>query len=772
MTYSINENGETILENYNEAKPFSSFFPGIAGLFGIPMWVFFVNRGQCISSFGVESKDKAILEFYPANKSYRFTPLTGFRTFLKITTDDKTFFYEPFQNCLENTRFQCENRMTFSPVFLKLEEFNPILSVKVTVTYITIPNEPFPALARKIEIENTGKQPISIEMIDGIPAINAFGLESWIQKFMCRTGEAWVEVQNLENCAPLYKVKVVIADKPEVEYVHRGHFSLYFDEQGKLLQPIVDPQAVFGQNTGICFPEKWFSVTPYEVPTFQTKENFTPCAMTLYSSTLDQRETRTVCGIFGHVKNLESLNRIAGAFASGKIQNHSRSMTPMAWFEDKLNQNIRLIRELQNNMTTFSASHLFDHYCSMTYLDNVLRGGIPVIPSGTDSSDHLFHVYSRKHGDLERDYNYFYVQPTYLSQGNGNFRDVNQNRRNDIWFNPSMLEANIRTFYNLIQLDGYNPLVLKGAVFILKKFTDKLESELISCLQKSQDWVKLKKMLEKPFAPGQLLSATIMDEDIAFKVSPEKFLSILLPHTKRIDTADFGEGYWSDHWTYNLDQVESYLTLFPEKKEELLFQNKTFTFHQGYVQVNPRKTRYILRNGNPFQTQNLREDHDKMKKHSNTDAVARTEYGKGDVYHACLYSKMLCLVACKMATLDPNGSGIEMEGGRPNWYDALNGLPGLFGSSTHETLELKRLVMFMLGACKEKLFTSVRVPKELAVFIRTVAKLLKKNLKNTENDPFLFWDESNTAKEKYRNAIRDGIHGEEKEFSCSFIKNF
>jgi len=43
-----------------------------------------------------------------------------------------------------------------------------------------------------------------------------------------------------------------------------------------------------------------------------------------------------------------------------------------------------------------------------------------------------FNVYSRKHGDLERDYNFFMLSPTFLSQGNGNYRDVNQNRRNDV----------------------------------------------------------------------------------------------------------------------------------------------------------------------------------------------------------------------------------------------------------------------------------------------------------------------------------------------------
>ena len=68
-----------IIDNYTRARPFSSFFPGIAGLMGIPMWCFYVNRGQATCSFGTESKDGAIMEFQPANKAYRLVSTHGAR---------------------------------------------------------------------------------------------------------------------------------------------------------------------------------------------------------------------------------------------------------------------------------------------------------------------------------------------------------------------------------------------------------------------------------------------------------------------------------------------------------------------------------------------------------------------------------------------------------------------------------------------------------------------------------------------------------------------
>ena len=58
-----------VIENYNWAKPFSSFFPGIAGKWGVPLWAYYVNRGQCVSSIGVRDKDNAIVEFFSFNKA-------------------------------------------------------------------------------------------------------------------------------------------------------------------------------------------------------------------------------------------------------------------------------------------------------------------------------------------------------------------------------------------------------------------------------------------------------------------------------------------------------------------------------------------------------------------------------------------------------------------------------------------------------------------------------------------------------------------------------
>ena len=47
----------------------------------------------------------------------------------------------------------------------------------------------------------------------------------------------------------------------------------------------------------------------------------------------------------------------------------------------------------------------------------------------------------------------------------------------------------------------------------------------------------------------------------------------------------------------------------------------------------------------------------------------------------------------KFSTLDPFGMGVEMEGGKPGWNDAMNGLPG---TTIPSSLHVARIVSFMV----------------------------------------------------------------------------
>src|SRR3974377_1076991 len=115
-----------VIEQYNQARPFASFLPGIAGEYGKPMWVFYTNRGQCISSFGVRNKACSMMEFYPANKAYTATPLLGFRTFIRFKKGKQWELYEPFSL---HPAQDCRQILRIRPHEIEIEETNRALGI-------------------------------------------------------------------------------------------------------------------------------------------------------------------------------------------------------------------------------------------------------------------------------------------------------------------------------------------------------------------------------------------------------------------------------------------------------------------------------------------------------------------------------------------------------------------------------------------------------------------------------------------------------------------
>jgi len=752
--YYLDSKGRFVIEDYNHSKVFSNFFPGIAGLWGIPMWAFYVNRGQCIASFGIESKDKAIMEFQPANKSYRLTSLQGFRTFIKVTNGKKVTYWEPFQNHLPGTDFKKSQRMYISAHDLTIEEENSDLGITARVNYFTLPDEPYSALIRKLTLINTKKRTVKVEVIDGLPAILPYGLKDGLLKNISRTVEAWLKITNLENKAPYYRLNVEVADTSQVTHIKEGNFYFSYHKNGgknEILTPIVEVGNVFGTSCDFLAPEAFLSKT-FKVRSDQQTTNRTPCAMSHSTMTLNAGEEHQVVSIIGYTHSEESLNRIV------------QSVIHDGFVEAKCKRNEQIIAKIKNFALTKSSSEEFDLYAGHTFLDNILRGGLPI--SLKTSDGHVaFNVYSRKHGDLERDYNFFYVAPTFYTQGNGNYRDVNQNRRNDVWFNEHVRDNHLIGFLNLSQADGYNPLVIKGTSFAIKDHgaLNKLLKQSFS----EDEAKKVKKFLLSNFQPGEVLEF-IAKNEISLKCDQRKFLSRVLENGSKQEVAEHGEGYWSDHWTYNLDMIESYLSVYPEDLRNLLLESKAFTFYHNDHYVLPRDQRYVVTQQGVRQYGSVK--HDKAVNVKQSEHKLRGMQGEGAVYQTHLVCKLLCLIANKAASLDPSGIGIEMESDKPNWYDALNGLPGLLGSAISETFELKRLSKFLLETLKQLSLDEnkhIEIFEELATFIEGLTNLLSLN-----EEPNVYWNKSNDVKERYRQRIRLGIEGQEKSMTVGEVKNF
>ena len=754
--YYLDRDGGFVIENYNHAKPFANFFPGIAGKFGIPMWVFYVNRGQAISSFGIKSKDQAILEFYPANKAWQVTPSCGFRTFIKLTQGAKTILYEPFHNGSTNLEFDLVNKMRITSHGLSLQEHNRTLNLEVNVDYFNIPNDSYAGLARIVSIKSLGRKTRSIQLLDGLPQIVPFGTNHWCLKEMSRTIEAWMNIENLENSVPFYKLAVDPSDRPEVVHIKEGNFYLAFhyeNNAARLIRPIVEPQHIFGPVTDFSCPRRFLSEKKFRAPRNEQCANMTPCAFMFAETKLEPGMKKTFYAIAGYMRSLKTLNASVGR------------ITAAGYLTAKKDENRKVIAELENNITTSSSCREYDLYAKQTYLDNIMRGGYPHV----FNSGQVFYLYSRKHGDLERDYNKFLLQPTYFSQGNGNYRDANQNRRSDIWFNPEIKEENIVSFFNLIQADGFNPLVIKGASFMAIEtgLGDKIKG-----LVDEKHLAAIQAFVKKPFTPGELIMF-LKEKEIVLKVTREEFLEVVISYCRKSEEAEHGDGFWTDHWAYNLDLLESYLGVYPENSSELFFKKKIFTFFDNIECVRPRQEKYV-RSGNKFmQLHSVALDHEKKEmiaKRTASPHLLRTLYGEGEVYQTTLINKLLCLLANKLASLDPFGVGVEMEANKPNWFDSLNGLPALFGSSSCETFELKRLALIMKETLLSNKIERVQVTEEIHKFLIGLEALIDEYYSGSATDKdYQYWDKSYTLKEEYRSITRLGFSGSEAETSAGAL---
>ncbi len=646
-----------IMKDYGRKSEFASFLPGIAGIRGIPIWCYYVNRGQCVASFGVENKDHAIMEFEPAHKACQNVKRTGFRTFLRKDGKYMECFLE------ESAGQEMEIGKNSLSVREKLEDEK----LSVQVDYFTLPGEKVGALVRKVTVTNEG-----------------------------------------------------------------GNFSFACLEDGILLKPVVDAEVVFGYD---CSLRKAMRFAQRGLEGVYGGKQITM--------------NRLPCSFYGTHKNLEpggalTLYEVIGQVGKKEdIRHFLKEKRDGIYFEGKREEAECLMDGLCSGIATKTASESFDLYCEYTYMDNVLRGGYPV-PLGNNK---LYYVFSRKHGDLERDYNYFSMLPEYFSQGNGNFRDVNQNRRCDTFFAPFVGRENIKEFYSLIQLDGYNPLGVE-------KLTYRLDGEKAQALLRDMEEEAKKELAEfvsSPFTPGALWAKL----DAVLGTWEESLFYQIIDFADGMVNGNFGEGYWSDHWTYNLDLIEDYLEICPELEKEMLYE-EDYTYFLSGININRREKRYAETAGG------LRQYHalDEGSRRDTEEKLVRAAFGKGEVMHVTLMEKLLLLCATKFAALDAYGMGIEMEGGKPGWYDALNGLPGIFGSSMAETYELARMLDYTVSAL-ERYPEDVAVTEELGSLVdglQLVVRLEKENLAG-EGEVLSFWNRINDVKEQYRDKTFAGISG-------------
>eukprot|EP00536_Pseudo-nitzschia_multiseries_P007614 jgi/Psemu1/240375/estExt_Genewise1.C_1810022 len=792
-----------VMEDYDAKSNFASFLPGVGGYFGKPVWAFYVNRGQAISTFGIESKDYPLLEFNAANKAYQVTSFIGFRTFVRGVRKGaigSSFQVEPFSPSrsrnLDNPQDDPDKPKRILYVGtneVEIQEIDGMNGLTTAVKYYILPEENFPALIRRTTFTNTGTADLELEILDGLAKMEPSGGKlDWGLKNMGRTLEGWFGVYHADDTLnmPFYKLSTEPTDDAKVTIEEKGNYCLSFietsDKTATLLPIVFDKDKVFGKATSMEIPRGLEASSVGDIldgkqyGDAKTSSSFAA----IRSITIKAGEEITIASVYGRADHIEEVPEIAAI------------VTAPGFIKTKFARARTMINEMTMGVETNTTNPLFDTTVRQMFLDNSLRGGIPTIMGNVDAETNydedpgvkVYHTFSRIHGDLERDYNAFSIEPGFFSQGPGNFRDIAQNRRNDVTFYPRLGGFDVKEFLSFIQADGYEPLTVEAQVFV---FSDHAAAERVA-KEITTDAASASTLAEilkgGMFRPGQLFG--LSDQLGINRVDDKaKYMNTILAAAEDHSMALFGQGYWADHWDYYIDLVEAYLSIYPDGEEELMYDNELRYFFSTAT-VRPRAEKYVLDYTFDGTKQHVLQldatifDTDKADEQENFRSNKTGLLGieatyqrtrDGVTFMSTPIAKLFLLGSLKFAMRDAWGMGIEYEGGRPGWLDSMNGLPGMVGSGMPETYELLLLLKYVKKVV-DKYDREVEVPFELGTMITTVEAALDKlqaaSYKETFPLPhdvpeplFTYWDEVATAREVYRDDVEYYFSGETKSYS-------
>ena len=421
---------------------------------------------------------------------------------------------------------------------MQIQEVDSETQLETNVTYIVLPEEDFGAFVRRVSITNIGRHSVSLSLLDGLAKMEpAGGKIDDLLKTIGRTLEGFMGVYSPYDDTyemPFYRLSTQPADAAAVVVQEAGHWCLSVKEDGdnpSLLPIIHDPTKVFGDDTTLLQPIELRSKTIQEIvdgPQYGKAK--TPSAFAAAADiNLQGGETLTITTYFGKAKKVLDVPVIA------------RRLLQSGFSEYKVSRSREIIQQITAGVVTQTSSKLFNAHVGQMYLDNSLRGGVPSILGDVDDDARMrnadedyrlkvYHLFSRIHGDLERDYNNFVIMPTFFSEGPGNFRDIAQNRRNDVMFQPRIGSYNVRSFISYLQADGYNPLTVEAPSFTI--------SDLETCAQIASTTVgeadghraqreTLTGLLSSgPFRPGQLFQL-MEDLNVQLIISRQDFVDLV-----------------------------------------------------------------------------------------------------------------------------------------------------------------------------------------------------------------------------------------------------
>ena len=704
------------------------------------LWLFVASNGGITA--GRINPDYAIFPYITVDKLYDSIYHTGPFSIIRGSSLN-SFLWEPFHDRNYKQRNLYKNIVGNKIIF---EEFYSKPSLRFRYSWTTSSEY---GIIRTVSVKNMEKYSVSLEILDGVKNILPAGVGYNFQNTFSNLADAykWTELIDKTSLA-VYILNAGLTDKPEPEesLYATTCFScgieepLIFLEEQEALKSFfqkdkIYPDSVVTGCRGSYFLKIQKKLNPEEEVSWimaldtkktqsevnRLKELISNCSDTLKIINKSiNNSTQTI---------LSSISEVDGLQLTG------RKETTVRHFMSTVFNCMRggRIAEQGSIIKIDFINFIYERnrFCAKRISD-ILKG-LPQILTRVElletakrskdidflrlSYEYMPLVFSRRHGDPSRPWNFFEIKirdsdGNFIRNYEGNWRDIFQNWEALFLSFPEWYENAIIKFLNAMSLDGYNPLQIN---------------------RKGINW-------------------------------------------ERIDPQDPWNnfGYWSDHQVVYLHRLMIWLEKFyPGKINDLLNQE---IFSSADIPYRIKSYSDILKNPKKTIVFDVGYDREISRREleMGTDAKLVPGIKTGEIRYINMIEKLLIIILVKLSNFVPAG-GIWLNTQRPEWNDANNALAG-YGLSMVTLCYLRSFISFLNKILTSD--TSFDLSESVAEFLFSLKKIMEERIpfiKKVHTDPEerkQFLDEVELAGEHYRNNVYARQFGNKKSVASNIIKDF
>jgi hypothetical protein len=689
-------------------------------------WMFISSNGSL--SAGRKDRNNALFPYYTADKIHDGKGITGSKTYLLVSKDEKTYLWEPFSS--ESEKIYTIERNLYKSIYgnkIIFEEINVDLCVGFRYGWYS--SEKF-GFVKKSVISNHNTEAVTVDVLDGIKNILPYGVDFDFQNAYSSLLDAYKKCELIEETKlGLYMLSSIPVDRAEPSESLKATtvWSGGLNQDVKIL--ISNHQV-----------ENFLKGQPVETETdvratrgayylnTSLKLEKDACREWMFVAEVNQ-ESDDVANLSNAINTLDNFKQLVDTDIEKGTLNLKRIVSKadgMQMGDDELSS----ARHFSNTLFNVMRGGIFINNYTLDKADFVLFVGqinkdisvkyknwlnqlpetisyIELIRLAESTSDfdlkricceYLPLTFSRRHGDPSRPWNQFSIE-TKNPDGSikldyqGNWRDIFQNWEALSLSYPEFLEGMISKFLNATTADGYNPYRVT---------------------REGVDWES-----PDPHDPWAYI------------------------------------GYWGDH---QIIYLQKFLELSDEfhpgtldsllKKEMFVYANIPYRI-KPYTEIvkNPKDTIVF-----DFDLNAKIKD---LTRKTGAEGVLLRD-NNNEIYRVNLTEKILATLLAKLSNFIPE-AGIWLNTQRPEWNDANNALVGN-GVSMVTLCYLRRFLKFWTERFNQSASDEIPISEELGIFFVKIFTLFSENtaLLGTgfsNADRRRFADVLGEAGSDYRNAV-------------------